>query len=156
PATLSFPPPQPAGETPSWPPVARPADSPPIPDNTLRPGVARPAADPMRTTDGDDATNYGGTPTNTTPSNFGARWPTRIGEYNILGILGRGGMGVVYRAVQRTLNRPVALKMIKSGMYAEWEEIDRFQAEARAIASLRHPNIVQVYEIGTENGCPFF
>jgi hypothetical protein len=70
--------------------------------------------------------------------------------------LGRGGMGVVYLARHLALNRTVALKMILSGDHSAVGERLRFLAEAEAIARLRHPNIVQLYEIGTHNDCPFF
>jgi hypothetical protein len=76
--------------------------------------------------------------------------------YEILGLLGRGGMGVVYKARQTALKRLVALKMIPSADFASPQELSRFRAEAEAIARLRHPNIGQVYEVGEERGCPFF
>jgi uncharacterized protein (TIGR03067 family) len=80
----------------------------------------------------------------------------RVAGYDILGELGRGGMGVVYQARQRGLDRLVALKMILAGAQAGAEELVRFQAEAAAVARLRHPNIVQVYEVGEAEGRPFF
>ncbi len=76
--------------------------------------------------------------------------------HEIVRELGRGGMGVVYLARDVRLNRPVALKMILAGGHASDTELMRFLSEAEAVASLRHPNVVQVYEIGTHNGLPFF
>jgi serine/threonine-protein kinase len=76
--------------------------------------------------------------------------------YEIIRELGRGGMGVVYQARQTKLNRPVALKMILSGSHAGADDLTRFQTEAEAIARLRYPNIVQVYEVGEYEGKPFF
>jgi serine/threonine protein kinase len=79
-----------------------------------------------------------------------------IAGYEILGTLGRGAMGVVYKARQRGLKRLVALKMILSGEHADERDLARFKIEAESIAQLQHPNIVQVYEVGEENGRPFF
>ncbi|HWE37616.1 MAG TPA: protein kinase [Isosphaeraceae bacterium] len=75
--------------------------------------------------------------------------------YEVLGILGRGGMGVVYEARQRKLNRPCALKMILGGAHADADATARFLAEAEAVARLQHPNIVQIYHIGEVDGLPF-
>jgi WD40 repeat protein/predicted Ser/Thr protein kinase len=76
--------------------------------------------------------------------------------YEISGVLGKGGMGVVYKARQRGLGRIVALKMILHAEHAGEQERQRFQAEAEAVARLQHPNIVQIYEVGEQRGLPYF
>src|SRR5207302_1542278 len=81
--------------------------------------------------------------------------PSNIAGYEILGVLGRGGMGVVYKAMQSGLKRLVALKMILHADHAGPEQLARFHAEAQAVAHLQHPNIVQVYEVGEHEGKPF-
>src|SRR5690348_1247635 len=75
--------------------------------------------------------------------------------YELVGVLGRGGMGVVYHARHVGLNRPVALKMVLAGLHAGPDDLARFRTEAEAVARLQHPNIVQVYDIGTHDGRPF-
>ncbi|WP_422923956.1 protein kinase domain-containing protein [Singulisphaera sp. PoT] len=76
--------------------------------------------------------------------------------YEVRRLLGWGGMGVVYEARQISLNRPVAIKLIRSGSFASDAELSRFQREAEAVAQLDHPHIVPVYEVGCHRGRHFF
>ncbi|HYH64857.1 MAG TPA: serine/threonine-protein kinase, partial [Urbifossiella sp.] len=80
----------------------------------------------------------------------------QVPGYEVEAVLGRGGMGVVYRARQRTLDRYVAIKMLLAGPSAGSQELERFRRETAALACLRHPNIVQVYDAGDVEGRPYF
>jgi tetratricopeptide (TPR) repeat protein len=95
----------------------------------------------------------------TLPSGFGSGSSVDevpvVEGYDILGRLGQGGMGVVYRARQHGLERLVALKMIRGGPHAAPEHLARFKIEARSVARLRHPNVVQIFDVGQAGGLPF-
>src|SRR5215469_16733881 len=78
-----------------------------------------------------------------------------LGNYDLLGEVGHGGMGVIYRARDLTLNRVVALKLMLAGDFANAREVKRFRNEAEAAARLEHPNIVPIYEFGELEGRPF-
>ena len=79
-----------------------------------------------------------------------------LGDYEIRELIARGGMGVVYRAVQRSLKREVAVKMIHHVLSEKSGMKQRFQIEAEAVATLEHPHIVSVYEVGEHEGCLYF
>lgn len=94
--------------------------------------------------------------TDSTPRPAGPSGPVLVAGYDILGELGRGGMGVVYAARQQALNRAVALKMLPDGAAGGATERARFLAEAAAVAAIDHPNVVRVFECGESGGRPYF
>ncbi len=80
---------------------------------------------------------------------------TTIGNYEIQALIGRGGMATVYRGIDHNLGRTVAIKMLSEEARAHPGFVERFRQEARLIANLRHPNIVQIYDFGVHNGTPY-
>lgn len=82
--------------------------------------------------------------------------PYRLGDYELSEEVGRGGMGIVYRAHQRSLDRPAAVKLILRGALASEEDQKRFRSEAESVARLEHPGIVPIFEVGDHNGQLFF
>src|SRR6185437_12440489 len=83
-------------------------------------------------------------------------FPVRFGPYELLSKLGEGGMGVVYRAHQTSIDRIVALKRIRDGELADAAARRRFHREARAAARLEHPHVVPIYDVGEHDGQPYF
>ena len=82
-------------------------------------------------------------------------FPRFVGEFRLIDEIARGGMGIVYRARQMSLNRLVAIKMILAGAFASPDVVRRFRFEAQAAAKLQHPNIVTIYEVGEDHGQHF-
>jgi serine/threonine protein kinase len=120
----------------AWPELG--GELPPLPRPVVPPGVGVPAE-----------------PTAPVAPPPAAAWPRLVG-FEILGELGRGGMGIVYRARQQSLGRVVAVKMLRPDSGAGPEELARFRREAEAVAVLRHSNFVHIYDIGAQDGRPFF
>jgi tRNA A-37 threonylcarbamoyl transferase component Bud32/tetratricopeptide (TPR) repeat protein len=90
-----------------------------------------------------------------TPFEEARQTAAEFSDYELLEEIGHGGMGIVFKARQRRLDRIVALKMIRAGEYADDEERKRFDREAQAVARLQHPNIIQIHEVGEVRGQPF-
>jgi len=80
----------------------------------------------------------------------------QVPGYEVEGVLGRGGMGIVFKARHLRLNRPVAMKMALARAFADTHEKDRFQREAEAVAGLQHPNLVQIYDVGDADSRSYF
>src|SRR6476659_3939983 len=80
---------------------------------------------------------------------------TRLGPYEILALVGAGGMGEVYRAKDPRLGRDVAIKVLPASFSQDADRLRRFEQEARAAGVLNHPNITAVYDIGTDEGAPY-
>ena len=89
-------------------------------------------------------------------SDWSQTFPDRMGEYRLIRELGRGGMGIVYEAVQESLGRHVALKVIPRHGIREAKRRMRFQREAQAVAKLHHTNIVPIFAIGEHDGLPYY
>src|SRR5262245_22570119 len=109
-----------------------------------------------RSTPGSDGTVSFPSETSPLPAKEGGTGLPVVPGYEVLAELGRGGMGVVYKAQQISLNRPVALKMLRDSALAGPEQMTRLRTEAAAAARLQHPHIVQIYDLYQHNGLPFY
>ena len=80
---------------------------------------------------------------------------TRLGPYEIVGLIGRGGMGEVFRAKDERLGRTVAIKVLPRSLAGDKDRLRRFEQEARAAGQLNHPNILAIYDVGATDGLPY-
>jgi serine/threonine-protein kinase len=119
-----------------------------LPDSASEPPVALPAKPGFALTSSSSSVQLDPNRQGVLPLNLPGYQPVRL--------IGRGGMGIVYEARQVSLDRSVAVKMLLPGRPISGEDLERFRTEALAVARLRHPNIVQIYEVGEHQGHPFF
>src|SRR5439155_17902371 len=89
------------------------------------------------------------------PAVAGLRTGSRVGPYQIVGELGAGGMGVVYRARDTRLGRDVAVKVLAANLARSVDAVRRFELEARSASALDHPNVMTIYDVGTYHGVPY-
>src|SRR5262245_680861 len=86
---------------------------------------------------------------------MGTGEPKKIGKYEVIGLIGKGGIGLVYKAMDPVIGRPVAIKVMTAALSADLELLKRFQREAQSAGMLQHPNILTVYELGDFGGNPY-